>query len=47
MRNFQMMLVADALRDYSEEEHRFALKYVAQMCSSVSTVDGIKHAFEA
>ena len=47
MRNFQMTLVADALGDYSEEEHRFALKYVAQMCGSVSTVDGIKHAFEA
>ena len=47
MRNFQMTLVADTLGDYSEEEHRFALKYVAQMCGSVSTVDGIKHAFEA
>ena len=47
MRNFQMTLVADALGDYSEEEHRFALKYLAQMCGSVSTVDGSKHAFEA
>ena len=47
MRNFQMTLVADALRDYSEEEHRFALKCLAQMCGSVSAVDGSKHAFEA
>ena len=47
MRNFQMTLVADALGDYSEEEHRIALKYLAQMCGSVSTVDGSKHAFEA
>ena len=47
MRNFQMTLVADALGDYSEDEHRFALKYVAQMCGSVSTVDGIERAFEA
>ena len=42
MRNFQMTLVADALGDYSEDEHRFALKYVAQMCGSVSTVEAIE-----
>ena len=41
MRNFQMTLVADALGDYSEDEHRFALKYVAQMCGSISTVEEI------
>lgn len=37
MRNFQMTMVADALGDYSEPEHRMALQYVAQMCGSVST----------
>jgi len=37
MRNFQMTMVADALGDYSEFEHRMALQYVAQMCGSVST----------
>ena len=47
MRNFQMTLVADALGDYSEDEHRFALKYVAQMCGSISTVDGIEQALFA
>jgi len=38
MRNFQMTMVADALGDYSEPEHRMALQYVAQMCGSVSTL---------
>ncbi len=47
MRNFQMTLVADALGDYSEDEHRFALKYVAQMCGSISTVEGIERALLA
>lgn len=37
MRNFQMTMVADALGDYSEPEHRMALQYVAQMCGAVST----------
>ena len=37
MRTFQMTMVADALGDYSEPEHRMALQYVAQMCGSVST----------
>ena len=47
MRNFQMTLVADALSDYSEDEHRFALKYVAQMCGSISIVEGIERALFA
>lgn len=38
MRNFQMTMVADALGDYSEAEHRMALQYVAQMCGSTSTL---------
>lgn len=42
MRNFQMTLVADALGDYSEAEHRFALKYVAQLCGSISIVEDIE-----
>lgn len=37
MRNFQMTMVADALGDYSEAEHRMALQWVAQMCGSCST----------
>lgn len=37
MRNVQMTMVADALGDYSEPEHRMALQYVAQMCGSIST----------
>jgi bifunctional isochorismate lyase/aryl carrier protein len=43
MRNFQMTMVADALGDYSEPEHRMALQYVAQMCGSVSTRARIEH----
>ena len=42
MRNFQMTMVADALGDYSEPEHRMALQYVAQMCGSVSTAGRVK-----
>ena len=38
LRNFQMTMVADALGDYSEPEHRMALQYVAQMCGSVSAL---------
>lgn len=37
MHNFQITMVADALGDYGEPEHRMALLYVAQMCGSGST----------
>lgn len=46
MRNFQMTMVADALGDYSEPEHRMALQYVAQMCGSVSTRQHVADALQ-
>lgn len=46
MRNFQMTMVADALGDYSEPEHRMALQYVAQMCGSVSTRQRVADALQ-
>lgn len=42
MRNFQMTMVADALGDYTEPEHRMALQYVAQMCGSIKTLKQVK-----
>ena len=42
VRNFQMTMVADALGDDSEPEHRMALQYVAQMSGSVSTVGRVE-----
>jgi bifunctional isochorismate lyase/aryl carrier protein len=42
MRNFQMTMVADALGDYSEPEHRMALQYVAQMCGAISTRERVE-----
>ena len=41
VRNFQMTMVADALGDDSEPEHRMALQYVAQMVRTVGRVEGL------
>lgn len=46
MRNIETFFVADALGDYSLEEHMMAIKYVAETSGIVSTVDTIKAALK-
>ena len=46
MRNVQMTMVADALGDYSEPEHRMALQYVADAGRLMTHGDGIVDAID-
>lgn len=38
MRNYKVQLIADALGDYSEDDHWMALRYVAQTCGQIQTL---------
>lgn len=35
MRNYKVQLIADAVGDYSEEDHWMALRYIAQTCGQI------------
>jgi bifunctional isochorismate lyase / aryl carrier protein len=38
MRNYKVQLIADALGDYSEDDHWMALRYIAQTCGQIQTM---------
>jgi bifunctional isochorismate lyase / aryl carrier protein len=38
MRNYKVQLIADALGDYNEDDHWMALRYVAQTCGQIQTL---------
>lgn len=38
MRNYKVQLIADAVGDYNEEDHWMALRYVAQTCGQIQTL---------
>jgi len=44
MRNIETFFVADALGDYSLDEHMMAIEYVAETSGIISTVESIKAA---
>ena len=46
MRNIETFFVADALGDYSLEEHMMAINYVAETSGIIATVDSIKDALK-
>lgn len=41
MRNYKVQLIADALGDYNEEDHWMALRYVAQTCGHIQTLQQV------
>jgi bifunctional isochorismate lyase / aryl carrier protein len=47
MRNYKVQLIADALGDYGEDDHWMALRYVAQTCGQIQTVDLALDALQA
>lgn len=47
MRNYRVFLAADALGDYSREEHDMAVRYVAEVCGQVVLTDGVEQALGA
>ncbi|NJS37599.1 MAG: isochorismatase family protein [Brachymonas sp.] len=38
MRNYKVQLIADAVADYSEDDHWMALRYIAQTCGQIQTL---------
>jgi bifunctional isochorismate lyase / aryl carrier protein len=38
MRNYKVQLIADAVGDYSEDDHWMALRYIAQTCGQIQTL---------
>jgi bifunctional isochorismate lyase / aryl carrier protein len=38
MRNHKVQLIADAVADYSEDDHWMALRYIAQTCGQIQTL---------
>jgi len=44
MDDIQPFVVADAVADFSDEEHRWALRYVAQRCGKVASLAQVEHA---
>ncbi len=46
MRNLQVFLVADAMADYSADEHASTLRYVAEVCGCVVTAGSAAHALK-
>jgi bifunctional isochorismate lyase / aryl carrier protein len=44
MRNYKVQLIADAIGDYSEDDHWMALRYVAQTCGRIECLDNALHA---
>jgi bifunctional isochorismate lyase / aryl carrier protein len=47
MRNHKVQLVADALGDYSEDDHWMALRYVAQTCGHLVLSEQVRKAFSS
>lgn len=41
MNDIQAFIIGDAVADFSEEEHRFALKYLATRCGSVTDTESL------
>lgn len=47
MRNYQVFLVADAVADYSREDHDTAIRYVAEVCGQLALAQTVEQALGA